>query len=110
MNRQARRKNKDTTKVATYNLTMDQIQEHIRQHTEGLREKIQHETVSAVTSVFLVCLHDEYGFGRVRMQRLLHRFENTFDCINTDEDVKLQDFYDTCLEEFGIDIRQDDVK
>lgn len=106
MNRAERRRQKNITKVATYNLTLEQIDARIQAAIPDLREKIQHEAVAAITSVFLVCLHDEYGFGKKRLQTLLDRFNRTYDCIEVDGSLKVEDFYKTCREEFDIVIKE----
>lgn len=107
MNRQLRRQNKIQKKPAKYNLSLEQIQDEINKKLPEITKTIEYESISSITAVLLVCLHDEFGFGRVRLQRLLDRFHQTYDALNTDESLNIQDFYTLCLEEFGINIRKE---
>lgn len=107
MNRAERRRQNRSKKTPTYNVSQAQLQHAIKKELEDAKKLAIHETTSAVVSVMLVSLHDEFGFGRVRLQRLLERFQNTYECILTDPLVKIEDFIQLCYDDYGIDIRKE---
>lgn len=89
-----------------YNLSLEEIDNYIQSQLPAIKDRIRHEAVASIVAVFLVNLHDEYGFGAKRLQRLLDKFNATYDCIDTDPSLNIQDFYKLCYDEFGIDIKR----
>lgn len=45
------------------------------------RERFGQVSVKAFTSMTLIVLHDEFGFGPKRLQRFQERFESQCDCL-----------------------------
>lgn len=59
--------------------------------------------VRGLAAAFMVVLHDKYGFGRKRLQRVIQEVNGTFDSIVAG-DISIEDVEQTVLEEFGIDL------
>jgi hypothetical protein len=51
----------------------------------------------------LIALRDEYGFGKVRLERLMDRMLEVYDSFNKDY-LTLEDLHKTIFEETGVQI------
>lgn len=61
-------------------------------------------TTNAMIASFAICLHDKWGWGKVRLKRLLDQVNETFDCINKDY-VTIEDIKKAIFKETGILIK-----
>lgn len=94
-----------------YNMTVNQVEqtakEAINQEYEkiknDLKDNICHTYTKIIVSCFLMSLHDLYGFGNQRMNKLLANFENTLESVNGGF-VSVEDIVEQCRVEFGIDL------
>jgi len=59
---------------------------------------------NAMIASFAICLHDKWGWGQVRLKRLLDQVNETFDCIDKDY-VTIEDIKKAIFEETGILIK-----
>ena len=60
--------------------------------------------VKGMIASFAICLHDKWGWGKVRLKRLLDQVNETFDCIDEDY-VTIEDIKKAIFEETGILIK-----
>lgn len=67
------------------------------------KDAINYATNAMIAS-FTICLHDKWGWGKVRLKRLLDQVNETFDCIDKNY-VSIEDLQKTILEETGILIK-----
>lgn len=100
MNRQQRRQANLKTKVPTYNLTRPQLNDLIHEELMSVRQETLNYATSRCLAAFIVSLHDEFDFGRKRLEKLLSRVTETFDCIEA-KTVSLDDLVALC-DSFGI--------
>lgn len=108
MNRAERRRlQKEQQKAPTYNINQKQLSDLVRNEVESRLEEIRNEaiskTVQAYTAAWVISLHDEFNFGHKRLQRILNKVENQFECV-TAETVTVEDLVDWC-KEYGIEIK-----
>lgn len=61
-------------------------------------------TTNAMMAVFAICLREKWGWGHVRLKRLLEQVDDVFDSINKNC-VTIEDIKKTILEETGILIK-----
>lgn len=116
-NRKERRRAGNKEKVPTYNLTMPAMKQIIDAEVKKQVETIRNEaavkaidfTLSQTVGVFMVSVHDEFGFGKERLDRLIKRFNGNFDSVNAGN-VELADIFAWC-KEYGLDLtaREDGV-
>lgn len=64
---------------------------------------IKARTVSTVCALSIATLMDEFGMGKVRLDRFIHRFEGKAECVLGDF-VTWQDIVDDVKERTGIDL------
>jgi len=100
MNRKERRANNITKPVPTYNMTAEQIAA-IKAET---KKQVMDNTIELVASVFMMKLHDRFGFGYKRMTDLLEDFNQTIECVN-DGRVSLNDIAKWCAD-YGLDFNR----
>lgn len=67
------------------------------------KQNIIHMTSIAVSSCFIVSLHEEYGFGAKRLERLLAKVRYNFEEIGEGK-ISLDDLIDKC-EKFGVVVK-----
>ena len=53
---------------------------------------------------FVTVLHDKWGWGHVRIKRLLEQVDDVFDSINKNY-VSIEDLQKAILDEIGIDVK-----
>ena len=77
MNRAVRRKAGNKQHVATYNFTKEGLDEEVRKRVKEqykeLRNEIVRDVVNKTFATFCVSLHDLYGFGPYRINKLLQK-------------------------------------
>lgn len=61
-------------------------------------------TTNAMIVSFAICLHDKWGWGHVRIKRLLEQVDDVFDSIDKDY-VTIEDLRKAIFEETGILIK-----
>lgn len=108
MNRAERRRlQKEAAKAPTYNVNQKQLSNLIRDGVNDRLEEIRNETISktvqAYTAAWVISLHDEFNFGHKRLQRVLDKVQNQFECV-TAETVTVEDLVNWC-KEYGIEIK-----
>lgn len=59
---------------------------------------------NAMIASLVICLHDKWGWGKVRLKRLLDQVNETFDSIDKNY-VSIEDLKKVILEETGIDVK-----
>jgi len=59
---------------------------------------------NAMIACFAMCLHDKWGWGKVRLKRLLEQVDNIFDSID-EAYLTIEDIKKVILEETGILIK-----
>ena len=87
-------------KTPTYNYTEKQIKAMVLAESKRIKDEATKDAVYALTCVFAQALHDEYGFGKNKINNLLSRTMFKFECI-LDGTVKLDEIREWC-EEYGI--------
>jgi len=79
----------------------------LAQDRKDTKERVGKEAtayaVRGLSAAFMVVLHDKFGFGRQRMQRVIQEVNSTFDSIVAGY-ISIEDVEQTVLEEFGIDL------
>lgn len=60
--------------------------------------------VSGMIASFVITLHDKWGWGHVRIKRLLEQVDDVFDSIDKDY-VTIEDLRKVILEEIGIELK-----
>jgi len=109
MNRAERRRRKLPAKTPmqnTFVMTRQQLNDQIHKEIEITRkEAVQFATTRAL-GAFIVALHDEFGFGQTRLERLLKEVSATFECVAAGT-VTLDELTDLC-ESFGIVLQEGD--
>ena len=101
MNRSARRRNNNDKKVATYNLTSEQI-EQIKKETT---DKTLEIAFSLMLGIPLMVLRDKYGFGKKRMNEYIDYALETYDSFNKGY-FTLEDVEKMLREEVEVNIRR----
>lgn len=66
-------------------------------------EKIKHMVLDTMTIMTVLTLHDEFGFGRKRIQQFLDRFTLKAECILEDY-ATWQDYQSIIRNELGFDL------
>lgn len=66
-------------------------------------EQIKRMVLDTMTIMTVMCLHDECGFGRKRIQKFLDRFELKAECILEDY-ATWQDYQNIIHDELGFDL------
>jgi hypothetical protein len=64
---------------------------------DKIEKEIQTATVISMTSAFVLGMHDEFGFGKARLGRMLKKVNNMFVAIDAGE-ITLQEIKDKCNE------------
>jgi len=96
MNRKDRRKLGTTKTKAdkTYNMKPSAIHDNVKKELEKQRDAIITEAAASSIAATLLVLHDEFGFGKKRIQRFMTMYNDMFDSILKDyisfEDVKTE--------------------
>lgn len=108
MNRAERRRlQREQQKAPTYNINQKQLSNLIRDEVNSRLEEIRNEaiieTAQAYTAAWIISLHDEFQFGHKRLQRILKRVDNQFECVIA-ETVTVEDLVNWC-KEYGIEIK-----
>lgn len=67
------------------------------------KDAINYATNAMIAS-FAICLHDKWGWGNIRLKRLLDQVNETFDCIDKNY-VTIEDLKKIILKETGIQIK-----
>jgi len=60
--------------------------------------------VSGMIASFVITLHDKWGWGHVRIKRLLEQVDDVFDSIDKDY-VTIEDLRKVILDEIGIKLK-----
>ena len=68
---------------------------------EASAKDVINYATDAMIASFAICLHDKWGWGKVRLKRLLDQVNETFDCIDKNY-VTIEDIKKTIFEETGI--------
>ncbi len=71
---------------------------------EASAKDVINYATDAMIASFAICLHDKWGWGKVRLKRLLDQVNETFDCIDKNY-VTIEDLKKVILEETGIQIK-----
>ena len=87
-------------KTPTYNYTEKQIKAMVLAESKRIKDEATQDAIYALTCVFAQALHDEYSFGKKKINNLLSRTMFKFECI-LDGTVKLDEIREWC-EEYGI--------
>ena len=69
----------------------------------SVKDAINYATNAMIIS-FAICLHDKWGWGHVRIKRLLEQVDDVFDSIDKDY-VTIEDIKKAIFEETGILIK-----
>jgi hypothetical protein len=86
MNSKQQRKVEQQKRALSFQRTVDdpQMNKMIMDHLKDLLDKerlgITKTVVDAMISIFVVCLHDDYNFGKKRIDSLLLHVQNQFEC------------------------------
>lgn len=106
MNRQEKRRidRQNEKKEKMFYMTEKQHQlkayEHLQKYIEDLKvENIKH-TLKLLFPMIALSLHDEFGFGEKRVNKILDKIKLQFDCINS-KHVTFEDLKNEC-EKFNI--------
>lgn len=68
-------------------------------------ERIKKNTVQTVTALCMLSLHDEFGFGKKRLEQFMNRFWFKVDCMGDEENLFCwEDVRDILMKECGIDL------
>jgi len=59
---------------------------------------------NAIIASFAICLHDKWGWGHVRIKRLLEQVDNIFDSIDKNY-VSIEDLRKVILDKIGIELK-----
>lgn len=73
-------------------------------YTDKLRGELVIELTPKFMVLFLFVLHDELGFGKKRLMRILTRVQDLSDSIDK-RYITFRDLIDTLYEETGVDLR-----
>lgn len=60
--------------------------------------------VKGMIASFVITLHDKWGWGHVRIKRLLEQVNEVFNCVGEDY-VTIEDLQKTILDEIGIELQ-----
>lgn len=97
------KKKKEKKKVATYNLTWEQIEAMKRKAFEdGEKSSIDRASKWSMFAPMMV-LRDYFGFGGQRLKRFYENLIDMYDSIDKDY-LDLEDISETLKEEAGIDL------
>lgn len=99
MNRKQRRAKGIKEKELVINIKASEI-EQIKK--DALSKAIDTSFI-LMLGIPLLALRDEYGFGKVRLERLMDRMLEIYDSFNKDY-VTLEDLHKTIFEETGVQI------
>lgn len=108
MNRAARRrKQREADKSPTYNVNQSQVKTLVAKELEQQIEEVEQLAISmttaGVTAAFIIALHDEYGFGIKRIEKILDNINLQFEAIE-DNYITVEDMIQWCYD-YGIDIQ-----
>lgn len=108
MNRAERRRlQKEAAKAPTYNVNQKQLSDLVHNKVEDRLEEIRSEAISkavqAYTAAWIISLYDEFNFGHKRLQRVLNKVENQFECVTAGA-ITIEDLVNWC-KEYGIEIK-----
>lgn len=108
LNRAERRRlKKEAAKAPTYNVNQKQlsnlIHDGVNDRLKEIRNETINKTIQAYTAAWVISLHDEFNFGHKRLQRVLNKVENQFECV-TAETITIEDLVNWC-KEYGIEIK-----
>jgi predicted nucleic acid-binding protein len=92
VNRQQRRSKHKTKTVHNHSATPPTV------NPNQLINKVTQQVVAS----FVVTLHDKFGFGKKRLQKLLREVDNQFQCVSFGQ-VSLDDLIKICKEEIGVE-------
>lgn len=92
-NRKERRAMGVKTAPKTYTMTQEQLDAMTRK----IKDDAIKYSVDMCGAVFLMSLHDKFGFGLVRSERLLDAVNEHFDCVLKDK-VQLEEIFNWCRE------------
>ena len=97
------KKKKEKKKVATYNLTWEQIEAIKKKAFEdGVKSAIDRASKWSMFAPMMV-LRDFFGFGGQRLKRFYENLIDMYDSIDKDY-LDLKDISETLKEEAGIDL------
>lgn len=90
-------------------LLQQQMKEMIIRHrAEGKAEGVA-EAIGMVTCVFMLQLHDKFGFGTGRMEKLLNEVDFTIDCILSGH-VSFEDIQKEVEDKLKVKLTKEDRK
>jgi hypothetical protein len=91
MNRKMRRKLGEQKKEQTYMMKASDLRTHIHSEVEQIRKEVTKDVLAKLFGSLVVALHDEFGFGKVRIDRFIDKVNEQFDSIENGY-VTLEDF------------------
>lgn len=97
MNRAERRKTKNASQVKTYTLTIDQIEQMKKEVAEEATEK----AFLMFLSIPIMVLHDKFGFGKSRLEKLMDYMLVWFGSVQSGE-TRLMELVKVAEDECGI--------
>lgn len=107
MNRKQRRALGIKDHPKTYNLNEYQVKEKTKEAIKEAIVETKKEAVQVATkrviAAMTVALHDQFGFGKVRLERWMRKATQIFECIEA-ETVSCDDLIEWCKEELKIQI------
>lgn len=108
LNRAERRRlQREQKKAPTYNINQKQlsnlIHDEVNNRLKEIRNEAINKTIQAYTAAWVISLHDEFQFGHKRLQKILNKVENQFECV-TAKTVTVEDLVNWC-NEYGIEIK-----
>lgn len=108
MNRAARRRaQRGADKLPTYNVNQSQIKDLVTKELEQQMEEVEQLAISmttaGVTAAFIIALHDEFGFGIKRLEKILDNINSQFEAIEGGY-ITVEDMLEWCYD-YGIDIQ-----
>lgn len=65
-----------------------------------VREQAVADAIATVMAIPIIVMHDDFGFGKVRLQRFLQRFKAHYDCLG--DTVSLVDLVELAEELAGV--------
>lgn len=73
------------------------VHKEIQKDLDRIRHEAIKRAVHDLTAAFIISIHDEFGWGKTRIHRLLGRVNNQFECILANT-VTIDDIKQWCLE------------
>lgn len=100
MNRQQRRAN--NVPNPRYSLTEAQFNHLVQQEVDSRMKDIKQELFNRIIHLTCYCLHEEFEFGKGRLERFMCELAKQMECLNEGR-VKVADIKKWLLEKYQLD-------